>query len=40
MADGLSYRDAGVDRAAAERAKRRIGELVASTETEGVLSDV
>lgn len=40
MADGLSYRDAGVDRAAAERAKRRIGELVASTETEGVLSKV
>ena len=40
MADGLSYRDAGVDRAAAERAKGRIGELVASTETEGVLSKV
>ncbi|MFO7892889.1 MAG: phosphoribosylformylglycinamidine cyclo-ligase [Longimicrobiales bacterium] len=40
MADGLSYRDAGVDRAAADRAKRRIGELVASTETEGVLSKV
>ncbi|MGK7311098.1 MAG: phosphoribosylformylglycinamidine cyclo-ligase [Candidatus Longimicrobiales bacterium M2_2A_002] len=40
MADGLSYRDAGVDRAAAERAKRRIGELVASTKTDGVLSDV
>ena len=38
MAEGLRYRDAGVDRAAAERAKRRIGELVASTETEGVLS--
>ena len=40
MADGLSYRDAGVDRDVAERAKRRIGELVASTETEGVLSKV
>lgn len=40
MADGLSYRDAGVDRQAAERAKGRIAELVASTETEGVLSKV
>jgi phosphoribosylformylglycinamidine cyclo-ligase len=40
VADGLSYREAGVDRAAAERAKSRIGELVASTETEGVLSEV
>lgn len=40
MAEGLSYRDAGVDRAAAERAKRRIGELVASTKTGSVLSDV
>ena len=40
MAEGLSYRDAGVDRAAAERAKRRIGELVASTQTGGVLSEV
>jgi phosphoribosylformylglycinamidine cyclo-ligase len=40
MADGLSYRDAGVDRAAAERAKGRIAELVAGTETEGVLSRV
>lgn len=40
MVDGLSYRDAGVDRAAAERAKGRIAELVASTETEGVLSRV
>lgn len=38
MSEGLSYRDAGVDRAAADRAKRRIGELVASTETVGVLS--
>lgn len=40
MSEGLSYRDAGVDRAVADRAKRRIGELVASTETEGVLSRV
>ncbi|MBW3551952.1 MAG: phosphoribosylformylglycinamidine cyclo-ligase [Gemmatimonadetes bacterium] len=40
MAEGLSYRDAGVDREVAERAKNRIGELVASTETEGVLSKV
>lgn len=40
MADGLRYSDAGVDRAAAERAKNRIAELVASTETEGVLSKV
>jgi phosphoribosylformylglycinamidine cyclo-ligase len=40
MADGLSYRDAGVDRAAAERAKNRIGELVASTAVDGVLSEV
>jgi phosphoribosylformylglycinamidine cyclo-ligase len=40
MADGLSYRDAGVDRAAAERAKNRIGEIVASTDVEGVLSAV
>ena len=40
MAEGLSYRDAGVDREVAERAKNRIGELVASTATEGVLSKV
>jgi phosphoribosylformylglycinamidine cyclo-ligase len=40
MAEGLSYRDAGVDRAAAERAKNRIGALVASTNVEGVLSAV
>jgi phosphoribosylformylglycinamidine cyclo-ligase len=40
MADGLRYSDAGVDRAAAERAKDRIAELVAATETEGVLSKV
>jgi phosphoribosylformylglycinamidine cyclo-ligase len=40
MADGLRYRDAGVDRVAAERAKDRIGEIVASTHVEGVLSAV
>lgn len=40
MAEGLSYRDAGVDREVAERAKSRIGELVASTDTDGVLSKV
>jgi phosphoribosylformylglycinamidine cyclo-ligase len=40
MADGLRYRDAGVDRVAAERAKNRIGEIVASTNVEGVLSAV
>ncbi|HUE77734.1 MAG TPA: phosphoribosylformylglycinamidine cyclo-ligase [Longimicrobiales bacterium] len=40
MAEGLSYRDAGVDRDVAERAKNRIGELVASTQTDGVLSRV
>ncbi len=40
MAEQLSYRDAGVDRAAADRAKDRIGRLVASTEVEGVLSKV
>ena len=34
---GLSYRDAGVDRDVAARAKRRIGELVASTATDGVV---
>ena len=38
MAEGLSYRDAGVDREVADRAKGRIGELVASTAVEGVLS--
>lgn len=40
MAEGLSYREAGVDREVAERAKGRIGKLVASTGTEGVLSRV
>ena len=33
----LSYRDAGVDRALAARAKRRISELIAATHTEHVL---
>lgn len=36
---GLSYRDAGVDREAASRTKSRIGELVRSTAVEGVLSE-
>ena len=40
MAERLSYRDAGVDREVAERTKSRIGELVASTEVDGVLSKV
>ena len=31
--DGLSYREAGVDRDVATRAKRRIGELIAATHT-------
>src|SRR5690625_4453630 len=35
---GLSYRDAGVDRERAARAKDRIGELVRSTAVPGVLS--
>jgi len=35
----LSYRDAGVDREAAARAKDRIGELVRSTHVPGVLSE-
>ncbi len=35
---GLTYRDAGVDRAAAERAKDRIGDLVRRTFIDGVLS--
>jgi phosphoribosylformylglycinamidine cyclo-ligase len=34
---GLSYRDSGVDRDVAATAKRRIGELVASTATDGVV---
>ncbi len=38
--EGLSYRAAGVDLEAARRAKSRIGDLVASTETDGVLSRV
>ena len=36
---GLTYRDAGVDRDEAARAKRGIGALVASTRTAGVLSE-
>jgi len=37
-AGGLRYRDAGVDREAANRAKQSIGALIARTLTEGVLS--
>jgi phosphoribosylformylglycinamidine cyclo-ligase len=33
----LSYRDAGVDRAVAARAKQRIGELIAATHTANVV---
>jgi phosphoribosylformylglycinamidine cyclo-ligase len=40
MADGLSYRDAGVDLDAAERAKERLRELVASTRDEHTLSEL
>ncbi|HEX7119648.1 MAG TPA: phosphoribosylformylglycinamidine cyclo-ligase [Longimicrobiales bacterium] len=36
---GLSYREAGVDRDAAARAKSRIAELVRSTEIPGVISE-
>lgn len=36
---GLSYREAGVDREAAARAKRRIADLVRSTVVPGVLSE-
>ncbi len=36
---GVTYRDAGVDRAAAGAAKERIGELVRSTFTEAVVGD-
>lgn len=39
MQDGLSYRDAGVDREVAARTKNKIGELVRSTLTAGVLSE-
>ncbi len=35
----LTYRDAGVDRAAADSAKRRISELARSTHTDGVIGD-
>jgi phosphoribosylformylglycinamidine cyclo-ligase len=38
--DKLSYRDAGVDIDAASSAKRKIGELVKSTFTEGVLTEI
>lgn len=37
--EGLSYRDAGVDREVAARTKQSIGELVRSTMTAGVLSE-
>jgi phosphoribosylformylglycinamidine cyclo-ligase len=39
VAEGLSYRDAGVDREVAARTKNRIGELVRSTHIAGVLSE-
>jgi phosphoribosylformylglycinamidine cyclo-ligase len=38
--DGLSYRDAGVDIDAANRAKRGIASLVASTRTAGTISEL
>lgn len=38
-ARGISYRDAGVDRDVASRAKSRIAELVRSTKVDGVLSE-
>lgn len=37
---GLSYRDAGVDIGAATTAQKRVGELVRSTFTEGVLTEI
>ncbi|HUH12639.1 MAG TPA: phosphoribosylformylglycinamidine cyclo-ligase, partial [Longimicrobiales bacterium] len=37
--EGISYRDAGVDRDVAARAKGRIAELVRSTAVDGVLSE-
>lgn len=37
--EGLSYRDAGVDREVAARTKQSIGDLVRSTVTAGVLSE-
>ncbi|MEQ1857052.1 MAG: phosphoribosylformylglycinamidine cyclo-ligase [Longimicrobiales bacterium] len=40
MATGLSYRDAGVDLDAAERAKERLRELVASTRDQNTLSEL
>jgi phosphoribosylformylglycinamidine cyclo-ligase len=39
LEEGLSYRDAGVDREVAARTKNRIGALVRSTVTAGVLSE-
>lgn len=40
MSGGLSYRDAGVDLDAAERAKERLKELVARTRDENTLSEM
>ncbi|MDX1566288.1 MAG: phosphoribosylformylglycinamidine cyclo-ligase [Longimicrobiales bacterium] len=40
MSEGLSYRDAGVDLEAAERAKDRLKELVARTRDENTLSEM
>ena len=40
MADGLSYRDAGVDLDAAERTKDRLKALVASTRDRFTLSEL
>ncbi|MEJ2678254.1 MAG: phosphoribosylformylglycinamidine cyclo-ligase [Gemmatimonadota bacterium] len=40
MPEGLSYRDAGVDRDAADRAKQRIAALVDGTASDAVLSRV
>jgi len=40
MSEGLSYRDAGVDLEAAERAKERLKELVARTRDENTLSEM
>ncbi|MCH7825849.1 MAG: phosphoribosylformylglycinamidine cyclo-ligase, partial [Acidobacteria bacterium] len=37
---GLTYSGAGVDRAAAAGAKKRISELVRSTFTENVMGDI
>ena len=40
MSEGLSYRDAGVDLDAAERAKERLKKLVASTRDRFTLSEL